>query len=71
MTGVEHLTEHVDPTGWEEPCAVFLDPAHASDEGEILPASICISYKVDLSPAQAREVAARLVALAGIIEAHQ
>lgn len=58
-----HLTEHVDPAGVEEACVVFLDP-----EDENGPASICIDFKVDLGAAQAREVSARLIALAELLD---
>lgn len=60
-----HLTERVDPAGVEETCAVFLDSGlHDGGNGV---ASICIDLKVDLSPAQARDVGARLLELADLL----
>lgn len=67
----EHLSEVVDPTGWEDTCSVFLSPSCLGEDGETLPASICISYRVDLSAPQARQVAARLLELADLAEAGQ
>ena len=58
-----HRTEYRDPAGIEDPCVLFIDPADGDG-----PTSICIDLKVDLSPAQAREVGARLIVLADLAE---
>lgn len=67
---VEHLTEHVDEAGMEETCLVFISSAYSDvDSGGVMPAAICVGESVDLTPGQAREVGARLLELAAIVEA--
>lgn len=56
-------TIHAD--GGEEAHTVFIDPGQTSDEdGYVLPPSICIDRRVDLTPTQARQAASALTRLA-------
>ena len=63
MTTTE-VAEFVDAAGNEDTHHVFISPGPISEDGETMPPSICIDWKVDLSIGQARAVGAELVRLA-------